>query len=115
MPKPAKSTPRNRRERRREATLTRPLPDSDSIPDRLTRRQAADYLSSIGCPITEKTLAMYSSRAHVEGPLYAIVNGGRAIYERADLDAWAASRTSPKARTRAQHEDRDIATRRAAV
>jgi hypothetical protein len=80
--------------------MTQPI----TAPERMTRIEAASYLTAVGCPISTKTMAMYASRGHVEGPPYALVNG-RAIYERADLDAWAASRTSPKARTRAEHED----------
>jgi hypothetical protein len=87
--------------------MTNPI----SAPERMTRIAAAAYLTLIGCPISTKTLAMYASRGHVEGPPYSLANG-RVIYERADLDAWAASRTSPKARTRAEHED--IARRAAA-
>jgi len=71
---------------------------------RMTRIEAAAYLTLIGFPISTKTLAQYASRAHVEGPPYSIANG-RAIYERADLDAWAAARTSPKARSSSEHED----------
>ncbi len=73
-------------------------------PDRMTRIEAAAYLTLKGYPIAVKTLAQYASRGHVEGPAYSLANG-RAIYERDDLDAWAASRTSPKAATRAQHQD----------
>jgi hypothetical protein len=83
-----------------------------TAPDRMSRLEAAAYLTLKGYPIAVKTLAMYASRGHVEGPPYSLVANGRVIYERTDLDAWAASRTSPKARTRAEHED--IARRAAA-
>jgi len=79
----------------------------------MTRKQAATYLTVFcGVPISHKTLAQYASRAYVEGPLYALSNG-RAIYERADLDKWAAEKRSLKARTVAQHDK--IAKRGAAA
>jgi hypothetical protein len=73
--------------------------------ERMTRPQAAEYLTHfLGVPTSSKTLAQYASRGHVSGPPYAVANG-RAIYERNDLEQWAAQRTSSKARTRAEHED----------
>ena len=100
------TTPKNRHERRREATLLRRGLDPDSVPDEwMTRTEAAAYLSDhCGCPISVKTLAQYASRAHVEGPPYALTNS-RAMYARSDLEKWADSRRSPKATSRAQHED----------
>jgi hypothetical protein len=101
-----KSTPpRNRHECRRKLALTR----RGQFLDRMTRREAAAYLTEIGCPTSEKTLAMKAWRGG--GPLYSLV-GGRAIYAKVDLDEWVASMTSLKARTRAEHED--IARRTAA-
>jgi hypothetical protein len=80
------------------------MTQSITAPDRMTRIEAAAYLTLKGYPIAVKTLAMYASRGHVEGPPYSLANG-RVIYERSDLDAWAAARTTPKATTRAQHQD----------
>jgi hypothetical protein len=101
------TTPKNRHQRRRKAALLRRL----DFLDRMTREQAAAYLTNIGCPISSRTLAQYAWHGRVIGPPYSLVNN-RAMYERADLDAWAASRTGPKARTHAEHED--IARRAAA-
>lgn len=73
-------------------------------PDRMTRIEAAAYLTLRGYPIAVKTLAQYASRGHIEGPPYSLANG-RVIYERGDLDVWATARTTPKATTRAKHQD----------
>jgi hypothetical protein len=75
-----------------------------AAPERMTRIEAAAYLTLIGFPISTKTLAQYASRAHVEGPPYSLANG-RAMYERVDLSKWADSRRSPKARSSSEHED----------
>jgi len=78
---------------------------SPPIPEWMTRSQAAIYLTKhCGLPISAKTLAQYASRGHLPGPPYSLANG-RAVYERPDLDSWAAGVTSGKARTRAEHED----------
>ena len=75
--------------------------------DRMTRRQAAAYLTDFcSFPISHKTLNQYASRGHVQGPPYSLANG-RAMYGRADLEAWATEHTTPTARTHAEHQDRE--------
>jgi hypothetical protein len=59
----------------------------------LNRDEAAAYLTDIGCRIKPSTLATLASRGG--GPLFAY-RGRNLFYELADLDAWAASRLSPK-------------------
>jgi hypothetical protein len=56
-----------------------------------TRGRATEYLREIGCPITERTLERYGSKASgYKGP--KVTKRGRAVYyRRSDLDAWAES------------------------
>lgn len=59
----------------------------------LTRREAADFLASLGVPIKPKTLAnMAYGKGPDKGPRF-VSSGWRTIrYSRTDLGAWAASR-----------------------
>ncbi|KLV40567.1 hypothetical protein SH16_02714 [Aeromonas caviae] len=61
------------------------LPTSQTISNRLTRREAAAYLG-----LSEKTLGVWASNGRYELPYYKL--GNRTLYERADLDAFLASR-----------------------
>lgn len=73
------------------------MPDTTS--DRwLTRQEAAEYLCSIGAPISAKTLANLACATSTNtGPAYTS-SGWRTIrYRRADLDTWAAARKRRKA------------------
>jgi hypothetical protein len=52
----------------------------------LTRKEAAEYLRKKWFPISAASLERYASDD--TGPPYHI-RGARALYDRADLDAWA--------------------------
>ncbi|GAB5994624.1 hypothetical protein AE1304_40830 [Aeromonas enteropelogenes] len=58
---------------------------NQNTPQRLTRREAAAYLG-----LSEKTLGVWASNGRYEIPYYKL--GNRTLYERADLDAFLASR-----------------------
>lgn len=62
----------------------------------LSRREASEYLSQIGCPTAPATLASMVTRGG--GPLYSLW-GGRAVYRKADLISWAESRLTPPRRS----------------
>ena len=64
----------------------------------LTRKEAAAYLTSIGCSIAAKTLANLACRHGGQaGPPY-VARGWRTVrYRRADLDDWAAHLMTGKA------------------
>lgn len=56
----------------------------------LTREQAAEYLTSIGCPIKERTLGKLAEEDNSGGGPPFTRSGWRTVrYERIDLDAWA--------------------------
>lgn len=55
----------------------------------LTRRDAAALLREAGVPVRDSTLE--STASNGQGPKYSIVNG-RALYVRADLEAWLEQR-----------------------
>ena len=56
---------------------------------RLTRREAAAYLTALGLPTAEKTLAWHALNGR--GPAFCRW-GRRPLYLRGDLEAWAAAR-----------------------
>jgi len=58
--------------------------------DWMTRKEAAAYLTSIGCPVSPKTLANRASNSNAgDGPPF-VSSGWRSIrYAQADLDLWA--------------------------
>lgn len=61
---------------------------TDDLPPYLSRRQAANYLTAQGLPITASAL---TKLAHTgDGPQYKIF-GRRAVYHRPDLMTWARS------------------------
>jgi len=58
-------------------------------PEWLSRKQAANYLSALGCPITAKTLAnMAANNNKGGGPSYMRFRWGSVRYLKSDLDAW---------------------------
>jgi len=59
----------------------------------LTRREAAEFLTGIGCPIAPKTLANLAyAKGEDKGPPF-VSSGWRTVrYSKTDLEAWAASR-----------------------
>ena len=71
------------------------MSDHYSTPQRYTREGAAKYVSeheNAGVPVSATTLATLATRGG--GPIFRKW-GRRVVYERADLDAWVASRFGP--------------------
>ena len=61
--------------------------------DLLSRKEAAKYLSSIGCPISVQTLANMAANRNVgKGPSFTRFGWKTVRYRRMDLDSWAQSR-----------------------
>ncbi len=61
--------------------------------DWLSRKEAANYLTRIGCAISAKTLAnLASNNNQGRGPPFDRIGWKAAQYRRIDLDAWAAAR-----------------------
>ncbi len=60
----------------------------------LTRDRAAEVLTAAGIPTSRATLEQLAVKR--AGPPYSVVNG-RAIYRRADLEAWIKTQTSDAA------------------
>ncbi len=57
----------------------------------LTRKEAANFLSSIGCPVTTTTLARLASNENAgKGPSFSRVRWRIVRYQKTDLRAWAA-------------------------
>ena len=60
----------------------------------LTRKDAARYLTSIGCPISYQTLANLAVNNNAgRGPPFTVTGWRTIYYRREDLDAWAKVRT----------------------
>lgn len=58
-----------------------------------TRKEAAEYLTSIGCPTAPQTLANLASNGNAGGGPPFITSGWRTLrYARTELDAWAKRR-----------------------
>lgn len=59
----------------------------------MNRKQASEFLHSIGCPIAPTTLAWYASNQNRgRGP--AFTRAGKIVrYQPGDLKKWAAART----------------------
>jgi hypothetical protein len=56
----------------------------------LSRKDAASYLTSIGCPISPKTLANLAAEDNAGGgPPFTRVRQKRVWYSREDLATWA--------------------------
>lgn len=59
----------------------------------LTRAEAAEYLTGIGCPIKERTLQKMAEDENAGGGPPFTRSGWRTVrYEQADLDTWANKR-----------------------
>ena len=56
--------------------------------DELTRKEAIEYLHSIGCPMSNVTLQQLGHR----GPHYRVIEGRNSYYRKVDLDEWWAKR-----------------------
>lgn len=65
------------------------------MPSRLTRQQAAEFLTARGFPISKRYLEKLSCPSSGQGPRVDCWFGGRALYLPADLIAWAESRCKP--------------------
>ena len=60
-------------------------------PKRFSRKDAAAFLTSIGCPVSPSTLAhMASNNNKGRGPAFTRVRWRMVSYEESDLRAWAA-------------------------
>lgn len=56
----------------------------------LTRKAAADYLTSIGCPISARTLELKGANQNAgKGPPFHRTGWKTLRYNKSDLDAWA--------------------------
>jgi hypothetical protein len=73
-------------------------------PPRLTREQAAEFLTGEGFPITRRYLAKLSIPSSGQGPRVDLWFGGRALYRPEDLIAWAESRACPGSPQKAVEE-----------
>ena len=60
-------------------------------PEFLTRKQAAEYLLSLGINLSHWTLARYAWTD--KGPKYSII-GKQAFYRHCDIDAWVQSQVN---------------------
>lgn len=79
------------------ATILPPLTAAPLKPrepkDWLSRKEAARYLTEIGCPIAPKTLANLASNDNAgKGPAYTLIGWGLVRYQIEDLRAWARQR-----------------------
>ncbi len=63
--------------------------------DWLTRKEAATYLASIGCPISKRALEKRASNNNAgKGPAFTRIGWRTVRYKREDLDAWAYRETT---------------------
>ena len=61
----------------------------------LNRKDAAIYLTSIGCPMSSKTLAnLASNNNEGRGPPFNRFRWNRVAYKRVELALWAAQQTT---------------------
>ena len=59
--------------------------------DWMSRREAAAYLNSLGCPLSASTLEKYASNNNAgKGPPFVRYRWKMVRYKRIELDAWAA-------------------------
>lgn len=62
-------------------------------PERITRKEAATYLSKIGCPISVRSLEAYARDYNIgKGPAFYKIGSRTIRYDPADLREWAAKR-----------------------
>jgi hypothetical protein len=73
----------------------------ESSAARLTRQQAAEFLTTRGFPISKRYLEKLSCPSGGQGPRIDLWFGGRALYLPADLLAWAQNRAKPGDKTAA--------------
>lgn len=63
-----------------------------AINGKLNRKEAANYLTSLGYPVAPRTLARLAAKQ--KGPPYARFMHRTALYDKESLEAWAASQTT---------------------
>lgn len=69
---------------------TLPIPRAKPEKDWLSRKEAAIYLTRLGCKIAPQTLAKYASNQNARrGPSYTRVGWKMVQYRREDLETWA--------------------------
>lgn len=68
---------------------------AEATPARLTRKQAAQFLSGRGFPISQRYLEKLCVPSTGQGPRVDAWFGGRALYKVDDLIAWAEARCKP--------------------
>jgi len=68
---------------------------SEAIPSRLTRQQAAHFLTARGFPISQRYLEKLCVPSGGQGPRADTWFGNRALYLPADLLSWAEARCRP--------------------
>ena len=62
--------------------------------DWLSRKEAANYLASIGCPVSARSLEKRAANNNEgRGPSFTRVGWRTVKYQRRDLDAWARVQT----------------------
>jgi hypothetical protein len=71
------------------------MTDSTELPARLTRAQAAQFLTARGYKISKRYLEKLSCPSGGQGPRVDIWFGGRALYKPEDLLRWAEARCKP--------------------
>ena len=71
-----------------------PRSKKESPDDWLSRKEAATYLSKIGCPVTMRQLEKRAANNNAgRGPAFTRVGWRHVRYRRSDLDAWAYAQT----------------------
>ena len=63
---------------------------SKDLLEYLTRPEAAAYLRSLGCPVSEATLAVWACRKRYGLPIVKV--GRKVRYAKSDLDQWLQNR-----------------------
>lgn len=71
-------------------TISPPAPREKPVKEWMSRKEAASYLTRIGCPISPGTLANLAANQNAgKGPCFFRVRNGPVQYKRDDLDDWA--------------------------
>lgn len=60
----------------------------------LNRKEAANYLTSLGCPVSAQRLAFYAMQNNERGgPPFTKIKGFTVRYVKTDLEIWAKANT----------------------
>lgn len=74
-----------------DAQITIPVSQRAQTAVWFSRKQAANYLTSMGCPISAATLGnLANNNNRGKGPPYTRFRWSQVRYLKTDLDAWAA-------------------------